>query len=162
MTKFDDLQRVKEGKDAEKIVGSYLALNLGYSKIEFAPEFAFPDWDIKALKDGNYYYFEVKNDMMVKHTGNIFVEFYNTYYLRNAGCLISRADYVVFLTSLEPLQMIFVRHSVLFDYIRSMQYKAKSDAKYKIVQGGENNNALGFLVPTQDILKIGKTYNGTD
>lgn len=161
MTDFNDLQRVKDGKDAEKIVGAYLTFNLGYSKVEFAPDYSFPDWDIKATKDNNYHYFEVKNDLMVKHTGNIFVEFYNTYYLRNAGALISKADHVVFITTLSPLQMIFVRHSVLFDYIRVKGYKAKSDAKYKIVQGGENNNALGFLVPSSDMTKIGEIHYGT-
>jgi len=62
---------------------------------------------------------------------------------------------------LNPLQMIFVRHSVLFDYIRVKGYKAKSDTKYKIVQGGENNNALGFLVPLSEIKKIGEMHHGT-
>jgi hypothetical protein len=161
MTEFKDTQRLKDGKDGERIVGTYLALSLGYSKVEYAPDYNFPDWDIKAIKDNNYHYFEVKNDLMVKHTGNIFVEFYNTYYLRNAGALVSRADHVVFITNLNPLQMIFVRHSVLFDYIRVKGYKAKSDAKYKIVQGGENNNALGFLVPLSEIKKIGEMHHGT-
>lgn len=161
MSNFDKLDRVVEAKDAEKAVGAYLAFNMGYTKIEFAPDYSFPDWDIKALKDNNYHYFEVKNDRMVKHTGNIYVEFYNTYYMRNAGPLKSRADYIVYITSLDPLQMIFVRHSVLFDYIRAKVFKARTEAKYKIVHGGENDNSLGFLVPTSDMIKIGKTYNGT-
>lgn len=161
MTDFNDLQRVKDGKDAEKIVGAYLTFNLGYSKVEYAPDYSFPDWDIKALKDNNYHYFEVKNDRMAKHTGNIFVEFYNTYYMRNASALVSRADYLVYITSLSPLQMIFVRHSVLFDYVRVKKYKAKTDYKYKIVQGGENDNSLGFLVPSSDMTKIGEIHYGT-
>lgn len=161
MSEFNDLERVKESKGAEKLVGAYLAFNLGYKKIEYAPDYSFPDWDIKAFKDGNFHYFEVKNDRMVKHTGNIFVEFYNTYYMCNASALVSRADQIVFVVDLEPLQMIFVRHSVLFDYIRTKEYKARTDAKYKIVQGGENDNALGFLVPTSDMIKIGELHHGT-
>jgi hypothetical protein len=57
--------------------------------------------------------------------------------------------------------MIFVRHSVLFDYVRVKQYKAKTDYKYKIVQGGENDNSLGFLVPSSDMTKIGEVHYGT-
>lgn len=130
------------GKSAEKRVAEKMLKDGLYKDVKFV-EGNFSAYDaIGVTKDGKEEKLEMKNDMKSALTGNFFVEFWCG--TKASGIDATEADYYV-VTTHKPMQ----HWKLPIDYISKL---AKS---CKIVSGGDDAKAKGYLVP---VSKLNKKY----
>ncbi len=130
-----------QGKAAEKRVADKMLAAGIYQKIEFAKNGKFSEYDAVGLtRDGVTKYLEMKNDMKSALTGNFFVEFWCGD--KPSGIDVTKADYYV-VTTHKPMQF----------WQLPVDKLSKIAKKCKIVSGGDESKAKGYLVPVSQLPK---------
>ena len=117
-----------------------------FNNIHHPKDKCFKDYDFKNLDTEKSY--EVKADRRAKNTGNLFIEF--EFKGEHSGINATKADYWIhYITETEN-----VKQSKRFLKIKTEKLrKMLLDNYFEVRKGGDNYQALGFLVPISFIKK---------
>jgi hypothetical protein len=130
------------GKAAEQRIANKLLEAGMYSSINFI-DGNFIEYDaIAKTAAGDEERLEMKNDMKSALTGNFFVEFWCRD--KPSGIAASQADFYM-VTTHNPMQFWKLPVKYLKDVVKGC----------RVVSGGDNNVAQGYLVP---VSKLAKEY----